>query len=235
MKKIKRWLRKFLGSPGSRKALAGLTLASCVLIAHTAHAGGGGVMHFKDINWWTWDSHAPPVGWFILNFAFFVMLLVWYGKRPVREAFAQRHVQVKRALEEAAEAFEHAEGRYEEYKGKLANVEEEATMFVESGRKDGALERDQIVQSAKDYAERLKKDSSAVMQQEIDKANARLRREVVHEVLALTEKTLREELTDGDRNRLIEDAINELENGDSVTKVTSRRSSSDRPRAGGAA
>ncbi len=235
MTRLKRWLRRFLGNPGARKALAGLTLASGLLLfARAAAAAGGGVMHFEDINWWTWDSHAPPVGWFILDFAFFALLLWWYGKRPIREAFAQRHVQVKRALEEAAEAFAGAEGRYEEYKGKLANVEEEAGQFVDSGRKDGALERDQIVQSARAYAERLRKDSAAVMQQEVDKAQARLRREVVHEVLALTEKTLREELTDGDRNRLIEDAIHELENGDAVTKVTTRRTTSDRPRAGGA-
>jgi ATP synthase F0 subunit b len=234
VRKIKRWLRKFLGSPGTRKALAGLTLASCVLVARSAHAAGGGVMHFDDINWFGWDSHQPPVGWFILDFAFFALLLWWYGKRPIREAFAQRHVTVKRALEEAAEAFATAEGRYEEYKGKLANVEEEATQFVESGRKDGTLERDQIVQSAKDYAERLRKDSSAVMQQEVDKAQGRLRHEVVHQVLALTEQMLRDELTDGDRNRLIEDAIHELENGDAVTKVA-RKKPESRPRAGGAA
>jgi F-type H+-transporting ATPase subunit b len=235
VKKLKRWLRKFLGSPGSRKALAGLTLATCLLVATSAAASGGGVMQLEDINWFGWDSHKPPVGWFILDFAFFALLLVWYGKRPVREAFAQRHVQVKRALEEAAKAFAAAEGLYEEYKSKLANVEDEASQFVDSGRKDGALERDQIVETAKNYAERLRKDSSAVMQQELDKAQARLRREVVHEVLKLTEQNLRSELTDGDRNRLIEDAINELENGDSVAKATSRGESSERPRAGGAA
>jgi len=234
VKKLKRWLRKFLGTPGSRKALAGLTLATCLLLTRAAVAKGG-VMHLDDINWFGWSSHQPPVGWFILDFAFFALLLWWYGKRPISEAFAQRHVQVKRALEEAAEAFSVAEGKYEDYKGKLANVEDEASQFVDSGRKDGALERDQIVKTAKEYSERLLKDSGAAMQQEIDKARARLRREVVTEVLKLTEQTLRDELTDADCNRLIEDAIHELENGKSVTKVTSRKKSNDRPRAGGAA
>ena len=134
-----------------------------------------------------------------------------------------------------ADAGEYASWRAQnEYKGKLANVEDEASQFVDTGRKDGALERDQIVETAKAYAERLRKDSGAVMQQELDKAHARLRREVVTEVLKLTEQNLRDEMTDGDRNRLIEDAINELENSDSV-KATSRSKSSERPRAGGAA
>jgi F-type H+-transporting ATPase subunit b len=201
--------------------------ALLLLLAGPAQAAGGGDHHLEPltwdtINWFTWSSEQPPLGWFILDFAFFALLLWWYGKRPIRQAFAQRHVQVKRALEEAASAFANAEGRYEEYKGKLANVEQEANRFVEAGRQDGGLERDQIVQAAKQYSERLRQDSSAVQRQEIDKARLRLRREVATEVLEITEKTLRDQLNDGDRTRLIEEAIDELENGKELARAAER-------------
>ncbi|OGR12618.1 MAG: hypothetical protein A2341_08955 [Deltaproteobacteria bacterium RIFOXYB12_FULL_58_9] len=234
MRKLRRLLKNLLARPDVRRILAGSTMATGVLIATSAMASGGPPAD-AHVNWWTWSQHAPPVGWFMVNFVIFIVLMVALSKKKIKEAFAQRHVTIKHAIQEAAAAHAKATGKYEEYKGKLANVDDEAAMFIKSGKEDGALERDQIIVTAKDYAGRLLSDSSAVVDQEFEKAQRRLRREVAAEVLKLTEDALRSQLNDKDRARLIDEAISELERGTTVDKVVKKsKPTSNRPTAGGA-
>ncbi len=234
MKKLRKLLRRWLGRPGTRRTLAGLTLATCFLATVTAQAGGhgGGELH---INWWTWDQHAPPVGWFILDFLLFVWLIVHYTKKPIKAAFAQRHQQIKTAIEEAAKAHASASELYEEFQSKLADVEKEAASFAERGREDGATDRDRIIEAGNEYAERLRNDSKSVGDQEEAKAIFRLRRGAAAAVLDRTEQLLRDEISGSDRERLVEEAISDLEKSAPVaSKVKKSRPAPGRPSVGGA-
>jgi F-type H+-transporting ATPase subunit b len=237
MRSIKKWLRRALSRPGLRPALAALTLVGCSLAAGAAwgSSGGGHGGGEPHVNWWTWDAHAPPVGWFIVDFVLFLWLIVHYAKKPILQAFAQRHIKIKQAIQDAEKAFSAASERYEDYRGKLANVEEEAALFVDSGRRDGALEKDQIIAAGREYAQRMRSDAESVVSQEYAKARARLRREAAVRVLELTEQTLRRELTEADKNRLVEEAISELESSaDAPPRKPGKRGASSRPSAGGA-
>lgn len=233
MKRLRRWLRWATGSRKLRPALAGLTLVTSGLFCSIAHAStGDGELH---INWFEWRPDAPPVGWFIIDFIVFVGLLVHFTRKPIKAAFLQRHVRIKQALEEAQEAHDGAVARYENYKSKLANVEDEAGQFVERGREDGATERDRVLAAGRGYAERLRTDSVTIVEQEYKAAVLRLQRGAARNVLRATEVMLKSEITDADRKRLIEEAISQLENGDSKSVKPARKQTAKRPRAGGAA
>lgn len=210
MRKLKQNLESWLTQPGMRRMLAGLTFTAASVVtmvaraASPAHGGGHGAPH---VNWWRWETGAPPVGWFILDFILFVVLIVYFAKKPVRAAFIARHERIKKAIHDACETHAQAKDRYEDYRGKLANVEAESAVHVERGKLDGAHERDQIVLAANEYAERLRTDAKAVIDQELAKAMARLQHQTATLLLQRTEQVLRTTLTDRDRERLLDEAI----------------------------
>jgi F-type H+-transporting ATPase subunit b len=190
-----------------------------VMASGTARAEHGD--HAPRVNWWTWNLEVPPVGWFLVDFAIFVALIVYLARKPVRAMFARRHDTIKRTLAEATAAHETAIARQRDCAAKLAGADSEAETLSRQGRTDGETERDAIMAQAKAYAERLRADAAALERQELQRATVRLRREVVDEMLVRTEETLRRDLTDRDRLRLVEESIALLENDGSAMSTAS--------------
>src|SRR5690349_3600546 len=87
-----------IGQGGLLVAL-GVALAPWAQAASHAHHGDA-----PSINWWAWSAHAPPVGWFLLDFALFAGALVLVAKKPLARAFSERHLRIKRGIAEAASA-----------------------------------------------------------------------------------------------------------------------------------
>jgi len=163
------------------------------------------------INVWEWNEHAPPVGWFIVDFIIFVFLLAKLGKKPLQTTFTGRHETIKRAISEAAARLGKAGSTRETCQAKLASVDDEATGMISSSRDDGRADCDRLLDEAKEYAEKMRRDSSRLMGQETVMAHARLQVETVAKALDKAQDLLLGEMADADHNRLIEQAIDELE------------------------
>lgn len=210
--------RRRLGRLGAQLLATVIVLAP--LAASAAEGHGGGAPH---INWWSWDMHAPPVGWFLVDFAAFVAALVYFTRRPLRDAFARRHFAVRRAIEENEAALALARSRYEETRDKLARVEREVNQLILRVKEDGASERDRIIASARAYAARLLEDSTVIVAQEGAAARERLRRSVAERALRTAERMLMAAITEADRTRLIDEAIGEIEKVEALSATQRRR------------
>ena len=187
--------------------VAAIMLVSGVALA----AGGGGPVSFSDINWWNWDAHKLPLGWFIVDFVIFVGILVHFVKKPMAAAFENRHKVIKKTIEDNAKAHADARQAHDEFQSKLANVDAEGNALIERSKADGALERDQMIEDAKAYSDRIKGDSSAIVDQEYTQASVRLQAFAALGALKDAEERLKANITDGDQTRLLEEAIAELE------------------------
>ena len=194
-----------------------LTLSIVCLFCGSAFAAGG-AGHAIDydnlhVNWWAWDAHAPPVGWFIVDFILFVGLLVYFTKRPIAESFKERALGIKQSIASAKKAFMSAQENHNRYQGKVAGAEAEITKLEVESRKAGMTERDTRIKNAQLYSERMRGDAQKVINQELDKAHVRLQYVVAQKALALAEEWIRSTLSEADRKALSENAIAELENG----------------------
>ena len=191
----------------------GLTL----LVAGTAFAAGGDghAIDYENlhVNWWGWDDHAPPVGWFIVDFIIFVGLLVYFTKRPVAESLKERSIGIKLAIENAKKSYTGAQENSCFYAEKNANLEKEVTELKAHSKDAGITERDTRIANAKAYGERMREDAQKVIDQELEKAHVRLKNTVAQKALALAEEWIRSGLSDVDRQALTEDAIVQLESG----------------------
>lgn len=180
-----------------------------------AFAAGGGhhVNLDPEINWWRWDVDSPPVGWFLVNFVIFVALLVKLLGKKLNQAFADRSTSIKTQVETNERELKEASDEREQWKTRLAGIEQESKELIENSKADGERQKDKIVESAKEYAERLRNDTGVIMEQEAASAQRSLQLEVSLQALEKAEAMLRGSITDADRVRLFEQAVAQLADG----------------------
>ena len=211
MARLKRIVISLTGAVSSCRRLPAAGLSVMVLLWGVSAVASGLPPSDPHINVWEWNEHAPPVGWFIVDFIIFVFLLAKLGKKPLQTTFTGRHETIKRAISEAAARLGKAGSTRETCQAKLASVDDEATGMISSSRDDGRADCDRLLDEAKEYAEKMRRDSSRLMGQETVMAHARLQVETVAKALDKAQDLLLGEMADADHNRLIEQAIDELE------------------------
>jgi len=173
------------------------------------------------VNWFEWSSHAPPVGWYALNFIVFIGGLIYATRKPMQAAMQKRHDTIKATIEENQKAFDIAKERHDTYRTKLAQVDQESRELIDGSKSDGALERDRIIAGARDYAKRLRSDAEGVAKNEEERARLRLKSDIASEALKSAEEMLRRGLTDSDRDRIFDESLRMIEQID--THTTHRR------------
>lgn len=189
-----------------------------------AHGTGHGT-GTPHINLWSWDQHAPPVGWYAVNFLIFVFFLVKFAKKPLANAMKARHESIKATIDENQKAYDAAKEKHDSYRQKLAHVDTESRDLIEASKTDGAGERDRIIAGAREYAKRLREDAQTVIEHEEERARRRLQLEVAAAALKSAEDMLRRGLTDADRERLFDQSLAMIE---SESSPAQRRSANDR-------
>ncbi len=172
-----------------------------------------GIAEEPDINWWSWNVHAPPVGWFLINFFIFASIIFFASRKPIKKALLERHTKIKDAIDANMAALARATSAFNEARDKLGAVDSEVTELIERIKHEGEVERERIVENARSYAERMKKDTESLLKQEATAAEARLRKYLAIETLARAEQLLTAKLTTDDKERMVDAAIAELEHG----------------------
>ena len=137
--------------------------------------------------------------------------MVKFTKKPLQSTFENRHETIKRSIAEAAQRFEEAEVTHKEFQAKLAHDDDETSKLISSGKEDGATQRSRLIEDAKAYAEKMRGDSSRLVEQESVRAVSRVQAETVLKALSKAESVLQQQLNADDQTRLIEQAINDLE------------------------
>ncbi|MEL6761818.1 MAG: ATP synthase F0 subunit B [Myxococcota bacterium] len=204
-----------------RAAASAGVFAAVLLAAQLALAAGGGhhVELHPEINWWSWDMESPPVGWFLLNFVAFVFLLARLAGPGIRKGLVARSERIRDSVETNERELEAAREERVKWENRLAAVDEEAKELVANSVSDGEREKEKIVNAAKGYAERLRSDTSTIMEQEAASAQRELQREVSLQALDKAEAVLRASIDEADQKRLFEQAVVQLADG-GTTRMT---------------
>ena len=74
-------------------------------------------------------------------------------------------------------------------------------------------EKAQILEDARASAERIKRDAASGVDREIERAKQALREEAADLSVELAGKLLQEQVTDGDRDRLVDEFVSDIEAG----------------------
>jgi len=159
------------------------------------------------------EPASPPFIFMLLNFALLLGLLAWKGRPVAQKVAEERHDLIKAALDEAAKLRKQAADKLAEYEARLKDADAEIAKLVEGMRVDAENEKKRILAAAEAQAQLMKRDAELRIAAEIELARAQLTREVTAASAAATEKLLREKLTAGDQQTLVNAFITDVSKG----------------------
>lgn len=149
----------------------------------------------------------------VINFLLLLVLLYKFLYRPFLAKLGERSAAIKKSLEEARAARAEAQRQQEEHRAKLEAAHAEAQAIREAALREAAEEQQRLLDSARQEAARIVETARAEIAQDVRRAKEELRREVGELAVSVAERLVRRSLRDEDHNRIVQDAIGQLERG----------------------
>ncbi|WP_303721892.1 ATP synthase F0 subunit B [Malonomonas rubra] len=148
--------------------------------------------------------------WRILNFGCVVAILVYFLRKPLKKGLAGRTEEIEKALAEAKQAKEEAEAKFAEYDHKLDKATEEIAELGETIRREGELEKQRIIENAKQAAVKIEQDAEKAAELEVAKARQELQKEAAALAVEMAENLLKKSFTKDDDTRLIDEYMQKV-------------------------
>jgi F-type H+-transporting ATPase subunit b len=149
------------------------------------------------------EPASPPFIFMLINFGIFLLILgktLWPAGQKLS---AERHDQIKTALDEAAKLREQAQKKLAEYEGRIKDVDAEVKKIVDDIRAAADEDKKRILESAERQAKQMKHDAELRIAAEIEMARHQLAKEVAAAASTATEKLLKEKTTADDQKKLV--------------------------------
>lgn len=148
--------------------------------------------------------------WRCVNFAVMVGLLGYFVSKPIRNGLQNRRTDIEKALADATAAREAAEAKAHEYQEKLAKAAAEIDTIYAAIRREGELERDKILASAKEMAAKIEQEADAKASSAVARARLELRAEAARLAVELAEELLAKNVTAADQKRLVDEYMQKV-------------------------
>lgn len=176
-----------------------LTLALLVLMTSLVYAAGG-------------DSGVLLKDFFyrVFNFAIVVGILAYFLAKPIKKGLSGRSEEIEKALAEAEQVKLDAEARFAEYDQKLATANAEIAEISAAIKREGELEKEKIISSAREMATKIELEAEKAAALEIAKARKELQTEAVRLAVELAEDLLKKNFTSEDDTRLIDEYMKKV-------------------------
>ncbi len=163
------------------------------------------------------DSHESGAGLMIktaLNLALLLGVLVYFARKPVLEYFESRRRAIEEDLAGAAAQLKDAEATFSKWQRRVIDLGSELEQIRTMSRHRAESEREHIISEAEAAAQRIRDNASAAITQELRRARQQLREEAAQLAIDMAAQRLAREVTDADRDRLLNEFIDRVEQGD---------------------
>jgi F-type H+-transporting ATPase subunit b len=160
-------------------------------------------------------EHAGPSKWpdffyRLINFTVMAGALFFLLRKPLRQFFAKRSETIANTLAELEEKKREAERTYEEYRQKLARLDEETERILREYMEQGEAEKTKIIANAEKAAAEIRRQAELTIQQEIKSAKAELQQEIVELSVAAAEILLKDKIEAEDHRKLVDDFMTKV-------------------------
>ena len=153
----------------------------------------------------------PDFFYRLLNFTILVAVLVFvFKKLNLKGYFTKRTEAISNTLRDLEEKKKEAEKTYEEYKQKLARLDEETDRILKEYIEQGEREKAKIIANAEKAAAEIRKQTDIAIEQEIKSAKEGLQREIAELSVTAAEVLLKEKIGDADQKTLVDDFMTKV-------------------------
>ena len=157
---------------------------------------------------------SPDVGlmiWTLLAFAVAIFILAKYAFPPISAALDKRQKMIEDSIDHAQQQREESDQLLAEYRERLKEARAQAEEIVERARASAATTHQEAVAAGKETREELLAQARKDIEGETRRAIQEIRNEVADLTILATEKVTRKTLTESDQQRLVEEALGELD------------------------
>jgi len=149
--------------------------------------------------------------WTIVTFLVLLALLAKFAWRPLLDALDKRQEAIRTSLDDARKAKEELGRLQAESARILAEARTEAANIIATTRSDAARFADEQKQKARAEAEAVVRNAQREIDTQTHRAVETIRREAIDLSVAVATKILRRDVSKADNDRLVDDAIREMQ------------------------
>jgi len=149
--------------------------------------------------------------WTIVAFAITLWVLKRYAFGPVQKLIDDRRDRIRQSIEEADRAREEARKLLEEHRALIGQAKSQAEEILAEARKVSDAQRERLRGEMEEDRQRRLEETQRQIDQATTQALGEIRREVASLSLLAAEKITRKTLTDADQQRLVDEALSEID------------------------
>ena len=149
--------------------------------------------------------------WTIVTFLVLLTLLAKFAWGPLLQALESRQNAIRKSLDDAQQARQELERLNQESAQIIRQARVDAEAIVTKSRADAERLREEMKQKARSEADGIVKNAERQIQLETQRALQQIRHEAIDLSVQIASKLLQRNLTKEDNERLIEDALKQVE------------------------
>jgi F-type H+-transporting ATPase subunit b len=149
--------------------------------------------------------------WTIICFAITFFVLRKYAFGPIQQMIDTRRERIEQAIAEADNARQEARNLLEEHKKLIGQAKTEAEEILTEARRVGEAQRERVRVETEEDRQRRLEETRRQIEQATHQALGQIRDEVGKLSLLAAEKITRKTLTGDDQQRLIDEALAEID------------------------
>jgi F-type H+-transporting ATPase subunit b len=145
----------------------------------------------------------------LVMFLVLMALLKKFAWGPLMGIMKEREAHVAGEITAAENSRQEAKKLLEEQRNLLKEARNDAQNLIEGAKKQGELQREEIVAASRVEAERIKEAAKLEIEQQKEKAVAAIREQVASLSVLIASKVIEKELNAADQDKLINEYIQE--------------------------
>jgi F-type H+-transporting ATPase subunit b len=149
--------------------------------------------------------------WTIISFAITFWVLKRYAFGPIQKLIDDRRERIRQSVEEADRARDEARSLLEEHKALLGQARSDAEGILAEARRLADAQQARMRAETEEDRKRRLEETERQIQQATVQALGEIRLEVANQALLAAEKITRGALTSKDQQRLIDEALAEID------------------------
>ena len=149
--------------------------------------------------------------WQAVNLVLVVGVIAYFARKPIAEYLDQRRQGIQQDLQNSAKLLSDAEAKLAEWNARAERLDAEFAEIRETSRRLAEEERREILDQAEATAERIRKDGSAAVEQELRRARTSLAAEAAELAVDLAAKLVAEKVTPDDQALLFDEFLSRIE------------------------
>ncbi len=143
----------------------------------------------------------------LVNFAIIAFVVVYFMRKPVREFFQNRSVEIGKAMQESKEARERAVAALAEMERKMKDLETETDRLISDAKARGEKDKQALVEEGRKMASDIQTQVKQGIDVEVQKARTSLQTEAALLAVDIAEGRIKEKISGQDHERIVKEYI----------------------------